>query len=329
MATRTNDSLGVSVVPSGIDTNETLKDATVTAAVLYPGATSYSGNHPMDCMEAQVKKKQVTFESNATDDTPDSSEDFHDIHFFDDSFQKAQKKKRFSLDWFGCTVASMTVIFLALIGYGLGSGLFLPPKNTGNPSRDRTPNGESNRSNLYSPGDDFHGRHDYKYSLVTLLGLPMMMERTSPQAQALEWLAYQDKPLFNVSVVEVSPEEQDHHMEILKQRYALVVWYFAQGGPTVWKTLNREESAGWMAYGAGVHECDWRGVDCDYSNGNTDRGTVVGLRLSSALGLVLSGTFLSTELGLLTSLRRIDFSGQRLQGSIPYEWASMTSLGKY
>ena len=127
--------------------------------------------------------------------------------------------------------------------------------------------------------------------------------------------------------------------DILEQRYALVVWYFDQGGPTVWKTLNREASSGWIAFGAGVHECDWKGVDCDEGGGgggssddndsdNTKR-VVVGLRLSPALGVVLTGTSLSTEIGLLTNLRRMDFSDQRLQGKIPDEWAALSQLGEY
>ena len=117
--------------------------------------------------------------------------------------------------------------------------------------------------------------------------------------------------------------------DLLEQRYALVVWYFDQGGPTVWKTLNREASSGWIAFGAGVHECDWKGVDCGEGGSDNTKRAVVGLRLSPALGVVLTGTSLSTEIGLLTNLRRMDFSDQRLQGKIPDEWAALSQLGEY
>mmetsp|Transcript_13674 Transcript_13674/g.38498 ORF Transcript_13674/g.38498 Transcript_13674/m.38498 type:complete len:619 (+) Transcript_13674:132-1988(+) len=304
-----------------------VKDAAVTVAA-YPGVKSYSGKDA-DCIEAQVvveRSTQVAFAENGG------------ALFENSSNAKDSNKKRgfrsFSPDWFFCSMVAMTLIFLSLVGYGFGSGLFLPSK-----ARIPTTNNDQVKDDAITAGDDapssvsvssnsIQDRQDYKYSIVTLLGLPLIMERTSPQAQALEWLAYEDEPLFDVSK-ESSAEEEDHYKAMLEQRYALVVWYFAQGGPTVWKTINREESAGWIAFGAGVHECDWKGVDCDYDDTETEAGIVVGLRLSPALGIVLTGTSLSTELGMLTALRRMDFSDQRLQGTIPDAWASMTNLESF
>nr|QQP23546.1 mating-type related plus 2 [Pseudo-nitzschia multistriata] len=309
---------------------EVIDPNAVVTAPRYPRARPYSQRH-LDGMEAQVvnqeQSQHVTFEAdNKAAFFADSSEGKN-------RFGKVSNEKKgynlLSSKWYWYAMIAMTLIFLVLVGYGFGSGLFLLKRGNAtlnnDPAKDgSTPNG-SDPSSISDSSNTVQDRQDYKYSIVTLLGLPMVMERTSPQARAVEWLAYQDEPLFDVTK-ETSAEEQDRHHEILEQRYALVVWYFDQGGPTVWKTINRDESAGWVEFGAGVHECDWKGVDCDYENGNTETGTVIGLRLSPALGLVLTGTHLSTELGMLTALRRVDFSDQRLQGTIPDEWASMTNL---
>ena len=213
-------------------------------------------------------------------------------------------------NWFVWTMTVMTLVFFILIGYGFGSGLFLPAKNDGGNPKYRSTD-----------------RQDYKYDIVTLLDLPLVLEPTSAQARALEWLAFEDEPLFDPATFD--PNNQDHYRDVVSQRYALVVWYFDQGGPTVWKTLNREPSSGWIKFGAGIHECDWRGVDCDYGdNASSSGGTVVGLRLLPSLGLLLTGSSLSTELGLLTGLRRLNLSEQRLRGKIPDEWATLTNLGE-
>lgn len=244
---------------------------------------------------------------------------------FDEDFVKTRRTR---LDWFFWTMLGMTIVLLTLVGYGFGSGLYLPNRTVG----DATTNsnnaatlgtiGGAVESPALSPAET--NRQDYKYSIMTLLGLPIVMERTSAQARAIDWLAFDDEPLFDPNSME-NDHTQDQR-DRLAQRYALVVWYFDQGGPAMWTTLNREESAGWIEHGSGVHECDWRGIDCDYLDGND--GIVVGLRLSPIMGLLLTGSSVSSELGILTNLRRIDFSDQRLQGKIPNSWSLLTNLGK-
>ena len=244
------------------------------------------------------------------------------------------KQKRFTLDWFFWTMAGMTVVFLSLVGYGFGSGLYLPDKSINIPSDTAVDTnngfaaqqGDSSVAGSFSQTDlgSSLGRQEYKYNLLTLLGLPPVIERSSPQDRAIDWLAFDDEPLFDSNDLDVSPEE----MKRLEQRYALVVWYFAHGGPSLWTTLNRDASSGWIEHGAGVHECDWRGVDCEYLEDETN-GVIVGLRLSNTMGVVMMGSSMSTELGMLTDLRSIDFSDQRLQGKIPDEWSKLTNLGEY
>ncbi len=250
---------------------------------------------------------------------------------FDDDFHK---KRNFSFDWFFWTMLGMTIVLFTLVGYGFGSGLYLPNKGTVGVDAIDNPNDATSLST--SDGSLFKGetpsdtlikpetnRQDYKYSIMTLLGLPIVMEGDSAQAQAIDWLAFDDEPLFDPNAMVI---QEDQVKERLTQRYALVVWYFDQGGPAMWTTLNREESAGWIANGAGVHECNWRGIDCDYAS--VSDGRVIGLRLSPIGGLLLTGSSVSSELGLLTGLQRIDFSDQRLQGKIPNSWALLTNLGK-
>ena len=249
---------------------------------------------------------------------------------FDDDFNK---KRNFSFDWFIWTMLGMTIVLLTLVGYGFGSGLYLPNKTT--VGGDAIANSNDAASLAASDGSLSEGetpalsltnpetnRQDYKYSIMTLLGLPIVMEGDSAQAQAIDWLAFDDEPLFDPNAMET---QEDQHKERLTQRYALVVWYFDQGGPAMWTTLNREESAGWIVNGAGVHECNWRGIDCDYTE--ISDGKVIGLRLSPIGGLLLTGSSVSSELGLLTGLQRIDFADQRIQGKIPNSWALLTNLG--
>ncbi|KAL3929296.1 MAG: hypothetical protein SGBAC_012273, partial [Bacillariaceae sp.] len=103
-------------------------------------------------------------------------------------------------------------------------------------------------------------------------------------------------------------------------RYALVVLYFTHGGTSTWNSINGNSLSGWINSGAGVHECDWKGVDCNLQK------QVTGLRLSAAEGIILTGSSLSTEIGSLTMLQSLYMADQRLQGSIPSDWKALTNL---
>ena len=308
------------VAPRNHNPEYPAKNAVMTAEVMHASVDTYRGERSneesdylaKDRIDVERQKIEGSRGQNKTSKNMNYGQD-RDNMFPEISSKNGASTKSWTRDWFFWTLGTMTLVFLSLIGYGLGSSLFLRPKTVGvNPSNPTT--------NL----------QDYKYSIVTLLDLPLVLEPTSAQARALEWLAFEDEPLFDAATT-FDTNDRDRHREMISQRYALVVWYFDQGGPTVWKTLNREPSSGWIEFGAGIHECDWRGVDCDY-DGNTasddNGGTVVGLRLPPTLGLVLTGSSLSTELGLLTGLRRLDFSDQRLRGKIPDEWSALTNLGE-
>jgi hypothetical protein len=157
-------------------------------------------------------------------------------------------------------------------------------------------------------GENLYDRQGYYKTLTGLFQYPLLEPNSAP-GQALEWMSFADVPLQETSDGRVW------------QRFALVVLYFAQGGPKLWSSLNSDPSGGWIDHGVGMHECKWKGVDCNADN------KVTGLRLGAGSGITLIGT-LSTELGVLTNLEHFDVSNHRLQGSIPDAWKEMTSLGK-
>jgi hypothetical protein len=132
------------------------------------------------------------------------------------------------------------------------------------------------------------------------------LESTAPQRKAIEWLAYED-PLHLKD------------FDKIYQRYALATIYFGQGGP-LW-ALTAEDD-GWMVNTDGMHECKWKGIDCDTS---TER--VIGLRLGGSPGILLTGEMVP-EVGLLSDLEHLHVSYNRIKGSIPEELYSLTNLSK-
>lgn len=129
----------------------------------------------------------------------------------------------------------------------------------------------------------------------------------TPQDQAIEWLAFHDDPL------------QTDELFRLNQRYALVVIYYSHGGPATWTTIN-DSASGWVENGAGLHECQWRGVDCNLQK------EVTGLRLSSEEGISLTGSQMATEIGMLSKLESLFMADQRLQGTIPADWKTLKDI---
>ena len=102
----------------------------------------------------------------------------------------------------------------------------------------------------------------------------------SPQWQATFWLATVDEPRMNLSAAN------------LKQRYALMVLWYAHGGMD-WKDQNA-----WAL--SGVHECEWKFLSC---NSNHEV-----LEIVMGEGMPLTGSLVS-EIGLLSSLGEHGLNG--------------------
>lgn len=198
--------------------------------------------------------------------------------------------------------------FVVLLFTTIALGVYLAMSNEDGDSITPFNNGETNNNNNGDVVVAYDDRVRYYQELQETIR-PFI---DSPQDQAIEWLAFKD------ILLQQGDGDWRYHQR-LWQRFTLVTLYFAHSGPSTWKVLN-EPSSGWIQHGVGVHECDWRGIDC-----NTSR-EVVGIRLSGRQGITLTGEQMTTELGILSSLSYLDLSSNRLRGSIPPEWATLTNL---
>ena len=122
----------------------------------------------------------------------------------------------------------------------------------------------------------------------------------SPQSQALDWLVYKDTLLTSIN----DPN--------LFQRYLLLVMAFGNNGGG-WRGI-----APWDQF-YGDHECDvFAGIDCNEDN------EVVHLDMHNRR---MTGS-IPNELGILTSLTKLQFGNNDLVGTIPTSLYQLTNLGK-
>jgi Leucine-rich repeat (LRR) protein len=115
------------------------------------------------------------------------------------------------------------------------------------------------------------------------------------------------------------------------QRYTMVVLFYHWTGDSAWDLLEED---GWIQEPqlqhhttttmrvTKEHECEWKGVEC-----NSDRQVTSLLLDSEQTTFVLNGQ-IPTELGLLTSLEKLDVTGHMLKGVFPLELASLASTLK-
>lgn len=137
----------------------------------------------------------------------------------------------------------------------------------------------------------------YLQQIRTLLVPPSLWtDANAPQMRATEYMAFSE-----IKIAVDNPTR-------LKQRYAILTIYFANGG-------------GWpMTHDISKHECDWSMVECN------SNGTIVELHLGGSQ-LDLTGT-LPPEIGMFEHLEYLDLEHNRLEGSIPESLYQLTKLGK-
>ena len=162
---------------------------------------------------------------------------------------------------------------------------------------------DSNDSSSSSSSDvDTATLEEYFGSLLKILSLPeetaiALRDPTTPASEALQWLAFEDKMLLSINDIPA-----------VRQRFALVILYFATDGGNFW-------DKNWLQ--SGVTECDFDGVICN------DRGHVIGLDLPHQQ---LTGE-LPKEISWLISLEGLNLRHNRLRGSIPTEiFTELTNL---
>ena len=153
----------------------------------------------------------------------------------------------------------------------------------------------------------------------------------SPEERAVQWLIEEDP-----RQLQFSWNESADNRGVLRNRFALVTFYFCTGGPS-W--LN---NTGWLEAEDG---CSWRGIWCtNFGVGqigydgtlenNNLQGTIpidlalldeplYELRLSNNPGLVGS---LPSSFGRLRGLERLELTNCRLSSSLPDEVGELTRL---
>lgn len=150
-----------------------------------------------------------------------------------------------------------------------------------------------------------------KYSPPWVFMLP-----NTPQANALNWLVFQDKTL---SATLDNPVDEER----LVQRYALMTLFYACSGQN-WKGVFATLPLRPWDTQVETHECDFVGVTCGSSSDN--KGNVVTSLAAPRSRLVGR---LPDELGLLSRLTDLRVGGNGLQGQLDTFLPALTNLGTF
>jgi len=165
----------------------------------------------------------------------------------------------------------------------------------------------SNESNTLEPQNrcdavpicgNMYGEHDPKREglnhLSQLVVPDLSIDEESPEYMSLCWVLTEDNLYDKFDVCDGT----------LLQRYVLKLFFLTQG---IYKS----------GY-ANTHTCDWDGIQCD-----DDRKYVLGMDMRNR---GLNGK-LNTELGLLTQLREINLSNNKMEGTLdPVTFKSLPYL---
>ena len=147
----------------------------------------------------------------------------------------------------------------------------------------------------------------------------LLLDPSSPQGKAINWLVYEDTALL-------CPNEQYGCPNRLEQRYALAVTYFSTGGDQWSKCKRSDENCGTEIpfksknetnFLSGNHECTWAGIDClELSNCVND----INFENNNIVGTI------PTEISALVHLERWAMEQGGLSSTIPSSIGALKNL---
>jgi len=189
---------------------------------------------------------------------------------------------------------------------GLATGLFIHSKNnrTDATAAASTSSGIENTLRYNQMKDRLLSENISDEDALNALG--------SPQQRGLDWIA------------NVDPAQLSESDEMLFQRYALSVLYFATN-----PSETQAQSSGWTNsdnWLSDMGTCGWYGVEClRNSNGDTQydsNASIIGLNLANNK---LTG-FIPNEIRALSNLRIVDLSNNTIGKELPSGIGSLSNL---
>lgn len=216
---------------------------------------------------------------------------------------------------FGLSFLAASLVFGYAISYWSHQD-----NNNSNSNNELSPN---NTTNIYSWSDEeFQNRYRLFRSYAgNWSDEVVLFQSNTPQAQALDWLVYQDQTVSHIIIkdeLKLQTKQYATFLNTLATRYAILILYFSTGGGTTGSaSLTNDPTKA---------TCDWPFVTC---NTTTDNDDEVMIMVAIEVHDVLIGP-LPEELSLLSTLTSLDLSRTELKGTIPGGiFASLTNLGTY
>ncbi|KAL3918728.1 MAG: hypothetical protein SGILL_004099 [Bacillariaceae sp.] len=255
--------------------------------------------------DAVVTTANIEVVQESSDDESEDEDDYDPNNYIDQDTPTAfQKDNRGGGSGERCIYVTLYIIlFLALGGLAFATVRYVQARQA---NKQQVMTGDDDDFNEILAARDTDA---YKIQLQDILSQKVkastLLTPSSPQAQAVEWMTFQDSTLVMDDLV-LAAESGDPYR--VYQRYALMALFFATNGD-LW------EETPWTDNGE-IHECDFLGVDCDES----EQIVILDLYLRKLRGRV------PDDLGLLTQLSSISLNSNLLEGSIPAVFFDLTKL---
>jgi hypothetical protein len=200
------------------------------------------------------------------------------------------------------------MLFLALGGLAFATARYIQAKSANRQQAITMNVKEDDVNEVLANRDSTAYKLQLQSVLSEVIKSSTLLTPSSPQAQAVEWMVFQDATLTMNDILEAAESGDPYRVY---QRYALMALFFATNGE-LW------EAVPWTENGE-IHECDFVGVDCDES----EQVVILDLFLRKLRGRI------PDDLGLLTQLTSLTLNSNLLEGSIPaLLFESLTNLGK-